>query len=288
VLSDKFVAAGIISKLTFFWRNFATSLKHNRQEFTINGLIGTLDVEEKARAKDTCGKGIVGASSANFVQKNNSHKNKKKPQQNPTKTTQTTIFKKKKKKGACYVCESSDHFTAKCPNRKGGKKSANMVINEAGGTSGYGNLLPTILSVCQSSKFWVDTGANIHVCADVSLFSSYQVGGSSSLLMRNISYVRVLGAGTVDLKLTSGKILRLRNMQHVPTIKKNLVSGSLLCRDGFKVAFESNKCLLSKYGNFLGKGYGSGGLFRLFLSDECNKFVNHVMNTYDESSGWHS
>jgi hypothetical protein len=50
-------------------------------------------------------------------------------------------------------------------------------------------------------------GANIHVCADISLFSSYQVGGTSSLLMGNRLYARVLGVGTVDLKLTSGKTL---------------------------------------------------------------------------------
>ena len=51
------------------WRNFAASLKHKRQEHTIDGLIGTLDVEEKALAKDTHVKEIVGASSANFVEK---------------------------------------------------------------------------------------------------------------------------------------------------------------------------------------------------------------------------
>ena len=106
VLSDKFVARGIISKMPPSWKDFATSLKHKSQEFTIYGLIGTLDVEEKARAKDARGKGIVGTSSANFVQKNNSHKNKKKPLQNQTKTKQTTTFKKKKKKGACFVCDS--------------------------------------------------------------------------------------------------------------------------------------------------------------------------------------
>ena len=44
------------------------------------------------------------------------------------------------------MCDSPDHFAAKCLNRKG-KKSANMVISEPGGTSGYGNLLPTVLSV---------------------------------------------------------------------------------------------------------------------------------------------
>ena len=61
MLNDKFVAGAIISKLTPSWRDFATSLKHKRKEFSISDLIGTLDVEEKARAKDTRGKGIVGA-----------------------------------------------------------------------------------------------------------------------------------------------------------------------------------------------------------------------------------
>ena len=138
----------------------------------IDGLIGTLDVEEKARAKDIRGEGVVGASSANLVQKNNSHKNKKKPPQNQPKTKQATTFKKKKKKRACYVCASTEHFAAKCPNRKG-NDSANMVISEPGGTSGYGNLLPTVLSVFCTPEWWVDTSANIHVCADASLFSSY-------------------------------------------------------------------------------------------------------------------
>ena len=76
-------------------------------------------------------------------------------------------------------------------------------------------------------------------------------------------------------------------MQYVPTIKKNLVSGSQLCRNGFKLVFESNNCVLSKFGTFIGKGYNSGGLFRLSLSDDCNKVVNNVINV-DESNVWHS
>jgi hypothetical protein len=157
-----------------------------------------------------------------------------------------------------------------------------MVIGETAET-----VLPTVLSICHSPEWWIDTGANIHVCADISLFSSYQVGGAGSLLMGNGSHARVLGIGTGNLKLTSGKTMRLKNMQHVSTIKKNLVSGSLLCIDGFKLVFESNKCVLSKYENFIGKGYESGGLFRLSLSENCNKVLNNVMNI-DESNVWHS
>jgi hypothetical protein len=81
VLPDKFVADGIIAKLPPSWKDFATSLKHKRQQFSMADLIGTLDVEERARAKDTHGKGVE-SSSANVVLKKNSnfnasHKKKK-------------------------------------------------------------------------------------------------------------------------------------------------------------------------------------------------------------------
>jgi hypothetical protein len=47
---------------------------------------------------------------------------------------------------------------------------------------GYGNL-PTVLSVFQSPSWWLDTSANIHMCDDISLFSSYQGLQGSSVLM---------------------------------------------------------------------------------------------------------
>jgi hypothetical protein len=71
----------------------------------------------------------------------------------------------------------------------------------------------------------------------------------------------------------------LKNMQHVPSIKKNLVSGSQLCRDYLSLLiFWSNKCILSKYVIFVGKGYDGGDLFRLSLHDTCNKSVNNIVS----------
>ena len=99
----------------------------------------------------------------------------------------------------------------------------------------------------------------IFMCANISMFSSYQGLQGVSILMGNGSHASVRGVGTVDLKFTSGKIVQLRNMQHVPTIRKDLVSVSLLLRDGFKVVLESNKVVMSKHGQFIGKGYDCGG-----------------------------
>ena len=56
-----------------------------------------MDVEEKARAKDICGKKTVeGNSSAHVVQKNSQNSHKKKFKQE-LKQKNTTTFKKKKK-----------------------------------------------------------------------------------------------------------------------------------------------------------------------------------------------
>ena len=66
LLLDKFVAGGIITKLPSSWRNFTTSLKHKRQKFSVVEFIGSLDVEERARAKDNRGKGVE-SFTANMV-----------------------------------------------------------------------------------------------------------------------------------------------------------------------------------------------------------------------------
>ncbi|XP_039787042.1 uncharacterized protein LOC120653349 [Panicum virgatum] len=116
VLPKKFVAGCIIAKLPQTWTNFANSLKHERQEFGIADLIGSLDVEEEARAKDVRGKKVVEAnSSAHVVQKGHRNSHKKKFKQE-LKQKNTTPFMKKKKnqrnkgKGKCYICGVEGHY----------------------------------------------------------------------------------------------------------------------------------------------------------------------------------
>jgi hypothetical protein len=127
---------------------------------------------------------------------------------------QTTTFKKKKNKEdeGCFVCGSPDHWAKKWPNCKGRKpqpkqKTVNMVVSSSrGGTSWYSNL-PYVLSVFQSTTWWLDSCVNVHVYFNASLFSSYQVVQNSFMMMRNGSHALIHGVGTLDLKLTSRKIM---------------------------------------------------------------------------------
>jgi hypothetical protein len=213
-LPDKFVTGCMITKLPQSWTDFATSLKHKRQEFSTTKLVGTLDVEDKARAKDVKGKKVTeGSSSAHVVQKNHPKPQKEKFQQE-LKQKPTTPFKKGKKmnkeKMNCFTYGKTGHFFGECPEAKWkpppSQKSANTIETEAA-TPGYGNLLPSAFLVYYSPDWWVDTSANIHVCADIFLFSFYQAGRAGSLLMGNGACATVRGVGTVDLKLTSGKTM---------------------------------------------------------------------------------
>jgi hypothetical protein len=119
-----------------------------------------------------------------------------------------------------------------------------MVTNTGDRTSEYANL-PYFLLVFQSTTCWLDTGANVHVCSNTSLFSSYQEVWDSFMMMGNESHASIHFVGTIDPKLTSGKIVELKNMQHISTVNKNLVSNFLLCRDDFKVVIDSNKFVTS-------------------------------------------
>ena len=51
--------------------------------------------------------------------------------------------------------------------------------------------------------------------------------------------------------------------------------------------FESNKCILSNCGTFVGKCYESRGLFCLSLTDACFNSMNHVRHD-NETNVWHS
>ncbi|GJT30627.1 zinc finger, CCHC-type containing protein [Tanacetum coccineum] len=106
--------------------------------------------------------------------------------------------------------------------------------------------------------WWVDLGAIVHVCKDRCWFKTYESLNDGSILhMGNESTALVHGCGYVDLKFRSRKIVSLFNVLHVPNIRKNLISSSILNNYGYKQVTESNKFVLSKHGVFIGFGYFS-------------------------------
>ena len=59
--------------------------------------------------------------------------------------------------------------------------------------------------------------------------------------MGNESTAPIVERGLVLLELSSGKCLELKYVFHIPKIRKNLVSGSMLNRYGYKQVYKFDR-----------------------------------------------
>ena len=107
--------------------------------------------------------------------------------------------------------------------------------------------------------------------------------------MGNSTIVVVMGKGKVLLKLTFGKTLSLNNVLYVPSLRRNLVYGELLNKVGHKLVFEGDKIIISRDGDFVWKGYFSGGLFVLNIVQEIfnNASISKSAYNVESINLWH-
>ncbi|RVW94193.1 hypothetical protein CK203_034801 [Vitis vinifera] len=111
-------------------------------------------------------------------------------------------------------------------------------------------------------KDWVvNFGATRHICGNKSAFTSYTTlkEEDEQIFMGDSRSNPMIGKGKVLLKLTSGKVLALSDVLHVPDIHWNLVSISLLRKAEVRILFDSDKIVLTKNDAFVGKGYCNQG-----------------------------
>ncbi|KAL0315307.1 UNVERIFIED_CONTAM: hypothetical protein Sradi_5408900 [Sesamum radiatum] len=97
----------------------------------------------------------------------------------------------------------------------------------SGATKGYLYVQPQVLTIYEPCDWLIDTGVKVYVCADKSLFMSYQaIISGRTISIENSSITEVVGMGSVDLKFPLGLILSLKRVHHVSTVRRNIISGS--------------------------------------------------------------
>ncbi|XP_070020492.1 uncharacterized protein [Nicotiana sylvestris] len=260
VVNESFQVVAMIEKLPPSWRDFKNYLKHKRKEMKLEDLVIRLKIEEDNKTTEKKSRGNSTIMGANIVEETAPKSKKRKRSSGQTKEQN-----KKKFKGSCYNCGKVGHKSPDCrlPKKDNKKGQANIVeknddIND----------LCAMLSECNlvgNPKEWsIDSGATRHVCAVTEAFATYSTAGpEEEISMGNNATAKIEGYGKIFLKMTSGKVLTLNNVLHVPTIRKNLVSISLLVKNGFKCVFVSDKVVVSKNEMYVGKGYLTEGLFKL-------------------------
>lgn len=253
-LSETFQVAAIIEKLPPSWVEFKNYLKHKRKEMSVEDLVVRLRIEEdnKLAQKNTY---TPDSAKANLVEHASSSsksrvkgkgkgkgKNDKKGKGKSEYLAPKAAIVKQQFQGVCFNCDQPGHRAANCkmPKRVT-PREANMV-NDVDMIAMVSDVIAMISEVnlvgSNNREWWVDTGATRHVCADKSMFHSFRaVDNGDKLYMGNSATADIKGEGDVILKMTSEKELKLTNVLYVPEIRKNLVSGWLLNKFGFRLVF---------------------------------------------------
>ncbi|WVZ22010.1 hypothetical protein V8G54_000554, partial [Vigna mungo] len=204
-------------------------------------------------------------------------------------------FGKESQQGNCWECGKPGHLKRDCTiwkrkmAKNGGKqgqgessqgqpKKGNCTQITHNSVLNFVEMVSEIFCVQTDDSWWIDSGASRHVCKDRCLFKTFKEDDNGEVLyMGNDSMAKVLGVGQVELLLSSGKSLVLRDVLYAPELRRNLVSGVILNRLGFKLVFESDKFILSKGGVFVGLGYLCNNMFKLSVINDVKDSV-YVVN----------
>nr|GFA66559.1 zinc finger, CCHC-type [Tanacetum cinerariifolium] len=102
-------------------------------------------------------------------------------------------------------------------------------------------------------------------------------------------FAPIHGKGSVALEFSSGKTITLFNVLYVPKLCKNLVSGPMLNKCGYKQMYESDKYILFKSSVFVGFGCYNNGMFMLNLNKVHDVLDSiYMSSTVVNSSLWHA
>nr|GEV58564.1 zinc finger, CCHC-type [Tanacetum cinerariifolium] len=259
--NDDYVCRGLILI------DFKHTLKHLKEELTLVELGSHLRIKESLRMQDSDklkGNNVAGPSVVNMVKHNNSSRyndNKGKCEHHDN----TKVDPNKKFKVTCWKYGKPRHLNKDCKGRKVGNKvngsgtngSVDGSTNSLKGQNMFNKSLQVYYITYVSEAYfvkdvtvawWVNSGATVHVCKDRCWFKTYEsLDNGSILCMGNESTALVHGRGCVDLKFSFRNIVLLFNVLHVPNIRKNLVSSSVLNNCGFKQVIESTNFVLSKH-----------------------------------------
>ncbi|KAK2983104.1 hypothetical protein RJ640_013635 [Escallonia rubra] len=214
------------------WNNLVTTVSNS----TISGMLMLSDVVSSVMNDEMRRKMIgddISSSIALFVEFKGRQNNKQKNMERTLTRGRSKSRGNSKSKGRTIVCRNcnkeghkkNDCTEPKKKNGAGGRRGdddgANMVsLNKRT----YDDLCLSV-TVNDNFKVWyVDLGASIHCTPLRDYFYDYVHGDYRHVIVRNGYWCNIVGKEKMEIKLSNGGTLILKDLTHILELQKNLIS----------------------------------------------------------------
>jgi hypothetical protein len=111
-------------------------------------------------------------------------------------------------------------------------------------------MIDKVFSTCDVShqhQHWLlDSGVSNHMCLHRNWFSTYQYIDDGVVFMGNYFSCKIVGVGSIQIKMYDGTIRTLTYVRHVPGLRKKLISLGVLYFVGYKCTTQDGVLKVSK------------------------------------------
>jgi transposase InsO family protein len=245
----------VLISLPAHFRQFKVSYNTQKDKWTLNELISHCVQEEERLKREKIESAHLATSSHN------------KRKTAAEKSSQNKRAKEQPKESTCFFCKKAGHMKKECSKYAAWREKK-------------GNFLTFVCSEINlvsvpKDTWWVDSGATTHISMSMQgcLWSRPPSDAERFIYVGDGNKVAVEAIGTFRLLLKTGFHLDLVETFVAPSIRRNLISISVLDKSGYSCSFGNNKVSLSYDSNVVGYGFLNDNLYMLDI--ECP--YNNIM-----------
>ena len=273
----------LLCSLPLSFKHFRDTMIYGKDTISYSCVKSALKSKEQID-RDITGESSSGQADGLFVRGRSEHRDF---ENNKSKGRSKSRHKNK----ICNYCKKKGHIKADCFKLKNKNKleenrntaEASIAADESDGT-----IFVATANVVKSSDEWIsDSGCSYHITPNQHYFSTYESFDGGYVLMGNNVPCKVIGRGTVQIKMHDGVIRTLTDVRHVPDLKRNLISLGTLDAQGYKFSAEGGVLKVTKGALVVMKACRSGNLYTLQGSTVTGAAAVSTSSEADVTRLWH-
>lgn len=128
-----------------------------------------------------------------------------------------SMSKSGKWSNGCWHCGMTGHLKKDCKQWKDTMQMTNTTEVDS-------DALVLSVTQCPLESWIVDSGASFHSTANQGIMVNYRQGNFGRVLLADDEPLAIVGRGDMMVTLANGGTWTLRNVRHIPRLRKNLIS----------------------------------------------------------------